>query len=456
WNLKDSLKKYLLILASIVFYAYFNLYSLAHFLAIILVNYISTRELLRQKLAGESGKGQIWFIVCFNLLNLCMFKYFYFFLDSLHTITGIQRFQEIAGSWHIILPLAISFYTFQLTAIQIDTYRGKIVEPIGFSDYFLFILFFPQLIAGPIMRTGDFFHQINNLSVSRNTIERGMLYIMMGLFKKVVISDRIGGIIAGLYQSPTEYDALSLFFGALGFTCQVYCDFSGYTDIARGLANLLGYEIPENFRGPFLSFSFREVWSRWHITLSTWLRDYLYIPLGGSRQGEFRANTNMLATMSLGGLWHGADISFFNWGFYLGLLLWLERFLEKKSWIPVDPQGIARYVRTPITFVLFAFSGVFFRAGIQAGVPGYNSFTITKQYFGGIFSLQCGKTIPRLDELYVFIILTLLLNAIQYPESLSQRLQNFGHKMIPVFSIIMLFLLAIYGDGGGDFIYFQF
>lgn len=453
WNSKDSFKKYILILASLLFYGYFSLYSLAHFLLVIFINYYFSHQILKEKKAGATGRNYTYFIVLLNIANLCLFKYFYFFLESLHYLTGWQQFRQIAGSWHILLPLAISFYTFQLTAIQIDTYREKITQPIAFVDYFLFILFFPQLIAGPIMRSDDFFYQIDKLQVNLQKLEKGMLLILSGLFKKIIISDTIGGIIAPLYGQPTEYHFLPLFLGAIGFASQVYCDFSGYTDIARGLANLLGYDIPENFRGPFLSASFRELWSRWHITLSTWLRDYLYIPLGGSRLGEFRSNMNMLITMALGGLWHGADISFVNWGVYLGLLLWFERILEKHGIIAIETLGYKRIIRVGIVYLLFCFSGVFFRAGIS----GQDSFAITLNYFTGMFTLQSGKMLARMDELYLFIILTLVFNAFQYYEkSFSTKIISINRRMIPLYSLIMLLLLGIFGDGGGDFIYFQF
>lgn len=452
WNIDNKYRKYLLIVSSILFYSYFSLLSGIHFLSIIYINYIFSNKLLQKRESVDKGKNTLIAIILINIINLGFFKYYYFFTGLFFDITGFGIFHKASTAIHILLPLAISFYTFQLIAVQMDIYRGKITDRIHAVDYFLFILFFPQLVAGPIMRTTDFLYQIDKPSISSESLQRGILMLIMGLFKKIVVSDSIGSIIAPIYKSPSSYDSLSLYISTFSFASQVYCDFSGYTDIAIGLALLLGYNIPDNFKGPFLSSSYREYWTRWHITLSTWLRDYLYIPLGGSRLGEFRANLNMLITMSLGGLWHGADINFFVWGFYLGILLWGERILEKLGWINPNPKGIHRVMKTTIVTFLFMLSGIFFRCGIEAKNSFHNSMLI----FKGMFTFQVGNRLPRLEELYVFLFLTLIFNAIQYKESFSPKLATIMYKLIPVLSFLLLMFLGVFGDGGGDFIYFQF
>ncbi|MCE9499757.1 MAG: MBOAT family protein, partial [Leptospira sp.] len=329
WNVNNRLKKHVLLISSVVFYSYFSLAVTVHFLLVIFVNFLLTQKLFEYKSRNKETLGLIRLIVILNLINLFLFKYFYFFMDSFYFITKNPFFKETGMTVSIVLPLAISFYTFQLIALQVDVHRDKLKTPISMQDYFIFIIFFPQLIAGPIMRTEDFLPQLNNPKINADSVHRGLMLLMSGLFKKVVIADNISPIIAPLYQDPSKFDSLSLAIGCLAFMSQVYCDFSGYTDMARGLAKLTGFEIPENFHGPLLSPSFRDLWARWHITLSTWLRDYLYIPLGGNKRGFFWSNLNMMITMSLGGLWHGANITYLLWGAFLGAMLWIERILEK-------------------------------------------------------------------------------------------------------------------------------
>ncbi|MCB1158034.1 MAG: MBOAT family protein [Leptospiraceae bacterium] len=457
WNIPDKYKKHLLIISSVLFYSYFSLLSTLHFLLVIAINFYFSEKLFSLKEKQEDTKKVLRVIVILNILNLCFFKYYYFFMDSFYFISRAELFKQGAYALQILLPLAISFYTFQLVALQIDIHRDKIEKRLSASDYFLFILFFPQLIAGPIMRTTDFFPQLGKYSISPESMKRGILLLLGGLLKKVVISDNLGIIIVPLYKNPSAYDSFSLFMGVFAFVSQVYCDFSGYTDMARGLAYLLGFSIPENFRGPFLAKSFREIWGRWHVTLSTWLRDYLYIPLGGSRLGEFRTNLNMLITMSMGGLWHGADISFFFWGFYLGVCLWIERILFKHNIrIPSEAWPV-NFLRHIVIFTLFSMSGIFFRAGMEIGIHSErSSLAIALSYFKGMLSFQSGQRLFRLEEIYLYVFLALGFNFIQYKETFSEKIENLAFKAIPAFSLLVLLLLGIFGDGGGDFIYFQF
>lgn len=453
WNVNNSKKKYILILSSIIFYLYFSALVTIHFLSIVTINYLFSQRLLTKKQNGKTTSLEVKIIVFINVLNLCIFKYFYFFMDSIYFLTDVPGVKEISNSISIILPLAISFYTFQLIAIQVDIHREKITERIPFLDYYIFILFFPQLISGPIMRTGDFLPQINSPKITKESMYDGMLLIIAGLFKKVVIADNIGPIIFPLYENPSEYNAWALLVGCMAFACQVYSDFSGYTDIARGLAKLLGYNIPENFGGPFFSQTFKELWSRWHITLSTWLRDYIYIPLGGSRQNKFRSNINLMITMSLGGLWHGANITFVFWGAYLGLLIVIERILEDLGWKNQSYQNIfLKIIKTTIVFILFVMSGTFFRAGIA----GDESVRISYEFFKNLLTFSDGINLYRMDELYGYIFVTLLFNYVQFNKNALSKLSNWRGVLVPTFSVVMLLLLGLFGDGGGNFMYFQF
>lgn len=444
-------KKPILIIASLVFYSYNDFWMTFHFLGVIVVNYGFTKWILERQDKGQNVKPLVTSIVILNLVNLGFFKYFYFFCNSIYTIFGAVSVKEFSLSVKIFLPLAISFYTFQLLAIQIDTYRGKIHKLISPIDYFLFILFFPQLIAGPIMRSEDFLPKIDNPMMTEDSMKKGILLILSGLVKKVVIADSIGPILAPLFSDTVNYSAISLFLGAFGFSAQVYCDFSGYSDIARGLAFLMGFEIPMNFRGPFLAASFTELWGRWHITLSTWLRDYVYIPLGGNRDGFHKSNWNMLVTMTLGGFWHGANITYILWGFYLGVLLGLERIYQTKFPNETPMTWWWRIVKVIFTYTLFSFSGIFFRAG----AAGDKSLMVAWEYFSGLFTLAQGKLLYRYEELALYIVLTLVFNGLEYSQkrTIPKILVNIW---IPIYAVVVWFLMGIFGDGGGDFIYFQF
>jgi D-alanyl-lipoteichoic acid acyltransferase DltB (MBOAT superfamily) len=214
----------------------------------------------------------------------------------------------------------------------------------------------------------------------------------------------------------------------------------------------VGFDIPINFKGPFLSSSFTEYWSRWHITLSSWLRDYLYISMGGNRKGAHISNWNMLVTMTLGGLWHGANINYILWGFYLGLLLWIERLFA--IWkIEIKWESfVFRIFKISFVYTLFSISGVFFRAG----AAGDRSLEIVYKYFMGLLSFSNGKTLYRLEEMFFFILATLFFNYLEYRSDSMGKLQKLRNIWIPIYAVIMLILLGLFGDGGGDFIYFQF
>jgi D-alanyl-lipoteichoic acid acyltransferase DltB (MBOAT superfamily) len=369
---------------------------------------------------------------------------------------GWQEVKSFASSLNIFLPLAISFYTFQVIALQVDIHRGILKDKVKFDDYFLFILFFPQLIAGPIMRSDNFIPQIDHPEIDSDRMKKGLFLIVGGLFKKVVIAENIAPIISPIYLDPAKYDSFSLFFATMAFGTQIYCDFSGYTDLARGSANLLGYEIPENFKGPFLAQSYRDLWSRWHITLSSWLRDYLYIPLGGSQGTVFRSNINMFITMCLGGLWHGANWAFVGWGAYLGAFLWIERsiylFRGKKKILP-DTLPMVGFIRFIFVYITFSFSGIFFRAAAR----GDEAMATVYEIFKGILTFKdVGDTLDRVNELPVLVLLGLFFNWLQYSDLAYNKLKPYQNILLPIFAIAIFLLLGIFGDGGQDFIYFQF
>ncbi len=410
WSLSNNAgRRYFLICASIVFYATWGLQSegwwglrwAGHFLFMVCVNYVFTRLILSA--SSEKTKSRLLtFIVVFDLLNLGIFKYFTFFRDILVDL-GLEMPPEVQ-SIGFFLPLAISFYTFQLVAYVVDVRRGKIDRDHGPSRFFLFILFFPQLIAGPIMRSDDFIHQLDHPKIDRRRMYDGLWLILGGLVKKVVLADPMGVIVAPVFAAPHTYDGWSLFLAAACFSLQVYCDFSGYTDIARGIANLLGYQIPENFRAPYFARSARELWQRWHITLTTWLRDYIYIPLGGNRLGTARTYFNLAVTFTLGGLWHGADYTYVAWGGFWGVLLAVERFVEDDLGINTTPKKnrLLIVLKVAFMFFLFCLGAIMFRSqplNYVDGVTGesfhFSSARMMVDHLAGVWTQWPGLVVGQ-------------------------------------------------------------
>lgn len=266
--------------------------------------------------------------IVFNLGVLAYFKYTNFFISTLNDVVGGS-----IDTLDIFLPVGISFYTFQTMSYSIDIYRGKLYPVKNILDFAFFVSFFPQLVAGPIVRASEFLPQIHRrLHLSIDDMGRAFLLICGGLFKKAVISDYIGvNFVDRIFDNPSLYTGVENLIGVYGYALQIYCDFSGYSDIAIGLGLLLGFQLPVNFRSPYQSASLQEFWRRWHISLSTWLRDYLYISLGGNRKGKLRTYINLMITMLLGGLWHGASWQFVVWGGLHGAYLAVERFFNEGS-----------------------------------------------------------------------------------------------------------------------------
>ncbi|MDR0988636.1 MAG: MBOAT family protein [Prevotellaceae bacterium] len=295
-----------------------------------------------------------------NLGMLAYFKYTNFLVELVQSLTG--------GTLHhydIFLPVGISFFTFQSLSYTIDVYRRQLTPLDSLLDYAFYVSFFPQLVAGPIVRARDFIPQIRRpLSVTREMFGSGVFLLMTGLFKKAVISDYISiNFVERIFSNPSLYSGVENLLGIYGYALQIYCDFSGYSDMAIGLALLLGFRFPGNFDSPYKSASITEFWRRWHISLSSWLRDYLYISLGGNRRGKGRQYLNLLLTMLLGGLWHGASWNFILWGGLHGLALalhkmWQTLMRRPKGWRPV---GGRRVLGVVVTFHLVCLCWIFFR-----------------------------------------------------------------------------------------------
>jgi alginate O-acetyltransferase complex protein AlgI len=316
----------LLLAASWIFYLSWNPWFLWVIIFPTVVDYFAG---LLIEAAPTPGRRRLWLAasIVANLGLLAGFKYTKFVVENACGVVG-----RTAPPWveHIILPLGISFHTFQGISYTLDVYRRKIAAVRSFTDFALFVAFFPQLVAGPIVRAVEFLPQMATPPrVTAAQVVEGFHYFIVGLFKKVFIADQLATFVDAVFKAPTAYGAATHRWAVVAYACQIYCDFAGYSDMAIGCAKWFGFELPENFRLPYLSRSIGEFWRRWHITLSTWMRDYLYISLGGSRQGGTRTAMNLIATMTLCGLWHGASWNYVLWGFYNGVLLALHRIWDR-------------------------------------------------------------------------------------------------------------------------------
>ncbi|MBL0953673.1 MAG: MBOAT family protein [Leptospira sp.] len=473
WAIPKEFRKGFLLFAGICFYAYFSLALTVHFLVVITINY-----LLYRKIQSTPTRFWVGLAVSLNLINLGFFKYVYFFSKVLSDLTGYPFFQQVPNLIHIALPLAISFYTFQVIAAAVDTYRNPKLPTVKVEDYFLFVAFFPVLIAGPIMRMSDFFPNLDKLTPSKEKMYRASYLMMSGLVKKVLVADPMSLTISPVFNSPSDYDSFSLFIAGICYSIQVFSDFSGLTDMARSVALYLGFETPENFKAPFFSTSGRELWKRWHITLSFWLRDYIYFPLGGSKNGELRTYLNLIIIMTLGGFWHGADYTFICWGFYWGVILAGERFLEGKLGLKLTPEKnkVLIVLKAMIVFVLFSISGLMFRS---------NNATNMVDHFYGIFThfshslerLLDGTSnhwlvsatslfgegssfkylhIENLERIFYTSFAVLFFHHLQYFPEFWEKIRKHDVWLVPTLGIITIFLLATLSQDGGEFIYYRF
>lgn len=441
WQLNHKYQKLALLIGSLIFYGFWSIYFLIHFSLIVFVNF-----LFYKYSDYKYNKTKITLVVILNLLNLAFFKYFYFLLNTLNDLLNIKQISEINTQIpEIVLPLAISFYTFQILAFQIDVYKEKIKSIISLEDFAIFIMFFPQLIAGPIMRHSDFFKQLHKkkkfLELPYNAA--GYL-IILGVLKKVIIADNISPIIEPFFSQPQNYDTFSALISIYGFAIQIYCDFSGYCDIARGVALLLGYDIPVNFNAPYFSTSLREFWQRWHITLSEWLRDYLYIALGGNRAGKTRTYVNLLTTMILGGLWHGANYTFLIWGAIHGAYLIAERSLTK---LKFEKENVMiRIIKAILVFHLVCFAWLFFRIEHLQDIQDIYTNLM----------LQSGIRLLDIPKLYRLLAIGFLLHTYEYFQSQIRIKFVYRRLLLPGLAILCGILVLTLASNSMQFIYFQF
>lgn len=367
----------LLIIAFSLYFYYKN----SAWCCLILLGVCASDYLLGLWMGRAERNGIRRLIVAINvLINIGMLAYFKYFNLLYQTFANITS--TSFDAWDIVLPAGISFFTFRSISYIVDLYRRKLEPCRNVLDYVFFLTFFPPLLAGPVVRAVDILPQIRaNTVATRAMVSEGLFLIMCGLVKKVVIADYISGnFVDRIFDNPTLYSGLENLMGAIGFVLQIYCDFSGYSDMAIGLALLLGIRFKDNFDSPFKSQNPTVFWRRWHISLSMWLRDYVYIPLGGNRKGKVRQHANLMATMLAGGIWHGASWMYLLWGFYQGLLLSGHKVITKIWHKPVIAETMHRttvFINVLITFTLTLIGFMIFRCASleKLGEMGTQIFT---------------------------------------------------------------------------------
>lgn len=457
--LPKKLKRVFLLLASYFFYSCWNLkYSL-----LMLFSTVATYgTAIAMDMVGAKKKKKLYLGLCFfvNLAILFVFKYYSFTVNFINKILGIAALSIDMPILNVLLPVGISFYTFQALGYIVDVYRGEIKAERNFINYALFVSFFPQLVAGPIERSKNLLTQIDNLGHRRyENLSKGLLYILWGFFLKLVIADRAAIFVNQVFDSYQGYSYIFLCYGALLFAVQIYCDFYSYSIIAKGSAKVLGYDLMDNFRAPYLSKSITEFWRRWHISLSTWFKDYLYIPLGGNRKGTFRKHINVLIVFLVSGLWHGANYTFVLWGLIHGIFNILEDSFKGIT-KGIRDNFIYKNIRRLITFVVAVMSFVIFRS---------KNIGAAKGYLLGIFKRQAGSldasiafpyedTVILLIAIAILVVVDILIyNKVKLADNIERR-SLLIRWPIYIFLLIATLIFGIYGPGYSEaqFIYFQF
>lgn len=452
-----------LLITSLFFYGYWKITYLPLLLISVLGNYYFGKYINR---GGESAKTLLWTGVCFNLVILGYYKYANFFLNSVNQLFNTSYTLPI-----ILLPLAISFYSFTQIAYLVDAYRGQTKDRnYDLLSYSLFVIFFPQLIAGPILRHDELipqFKQIRNFIFCHKNIATGVVLFILGLSKKIIIADTLSPWVAPVFDNATEVSFIEAWIGVLSYTFQLYFDFSGYSDMAIGLGLMFNISLPINFDSPYKAISISDFWRRWHITLSQFLRDYLYIPLGGSRRGEVRRYANLLITMLLGGLWHGAGWTYIVWGGLHGIFLVINH-----SWRRLGIV-LPKLITWLITFLAVIVSWVFFRASdfnqaiaIVKAMIGLKGIVLLQDFQAPLFWLtnvgvefkhwQQLACLPPNYKYSLFLLSAVGIISITMPNT-QQLIQRFKPNW---WWAVTVSILAIYSlislNGVSEFLYFQF
>ena len=458
-NLK--LQNFLIVVASYLFYGWWDWRFLSLILFSTLVDYTIGRKLS----TGENQtkrKILLWTSLLVNLGFLGFFKYYNFFLDNFVTAFSFFGHPINPQGLNIILPVGISFYTFQTLSYTIDVYRKKLEPTKDFIAFTAFVSFFPQLVAGPIERATHLLPQFyKKRTFQYEKAVDGLRQILWGLFKKMVIADNAAQIANEIFNNSGDYSGSTLLLGALFFTFQIYGDFSGYSDIAIGTSRLFGFDLMQNFNFPYFSRDIAEFWRRWHISLSTWFRDYLYIPLGGSRGGTWMKVRNTFIIFIVSGFWHGANWTFIVWG-ALNAIYFLPLLLLKKNRVNTNTVAEGRFLPSPkeffqmsITFSLTVLAWIFFRAENMEHALSYLSSIFSKSLFSIPYAFGLGVNIIILTTLFIILLII-----VEWFGRNKKYALEFNKKLNPFYQWTLFYFIAIiiflFGQRQQDFIYFQF
>ncbi len=443
-------KKLFLLGASYFFYGYWDWRFLSLILLSTIVDWVVGTRLHRAEDTSYRKKLLSVSVIC-NLGILGFFKYNNFFIDNLRVV--LSPIDMNLDNLDIILPVGISFYTFQTMSYTIDIYRKKIKPAQSFTEFALFVAFFPQLVAGPIVRAREFLPQLErNIRLSSDNMRAGFELFFIGLVKKVLIADRLSYFVDHVFETPDLYSSGTIWLAVISYGIQIFCDFSGYSDMAIGTARMLGFRFCENFRMPYISRSITEFWRRWHISLSSWLRDYLYLSLGGNRRGVRRTYVNLMIVMLLGGLWHGASWNFIVWGGLHGIALGVHKYLLAGRRSTGDGSDAGPWMSVAgwlVTFVFVHFCWVFFRA---------ESFSTAFLIIGKML-YPVGATRWYFSELSILIPVVVLSHVVgimheRRNETFVIPFYRMYWRVAFVFAICSL--IVFFPRGINPFVYFQF
>ncbi len=456
---KLAYQNFFVLCASFLFYGWWDWRFLCLIALSIVVDYFIAKAIDKQE--NKTKRKQILFVSIFvNIGLLFAFKYFNFFLDNISDVCSILGVEISLKSLNIILPVGISFYTFQTLSYTIDVYRNKIKPTNDFVAFAAFVSFFPQLVAGPIERATNLLPQfLKEREFDEIKASDGLRQMLWGLFKKVVIADNCATYADLIFNSPDSFSGITLILGAVFFAFQIYCDFSGYSDIAIGSARLFGFNLKQNFAFPYFSRDIAEFWRRWHISLTTWFRDYIYIPLGGSRVSKTVVIRNVFIIFLISGFWHGAKWNFIFWGFLNALyfipLLVFNR--NRKNLNDIDEgrflPSMKSFVSIGVTFSLTAFSWIFFRAESMTVAFGF----IKRIFIGSFINLELIRNINTFSLLILmsFLVLFILIEWVQREKQHGLQINNASYKYWFVYLFFVCSIL-LFGGESDQFIYFQF
>jgi len=456
-----------LLAASVVFYMAWNPPLILLIVCSCVFNHISAHYINRTD-GDKKRKRALVFALIINFGLLFVFKYLMFISGTFAYLFGLMNITYSVPEFSIILPVGISFYTFQAVGYVIDVYRREIEPERNVFRFTLFITFFPQLIAGPIERADQLLPQFfKRVKFDVQNITDGAKYVLLGFFKKVVIADRAAVIVNAVYNSPRQHEGLPLIIATVLFAFQIYCDFAGYSEIARGCAKMLGIDLTANFKSPYMARSIREFWARWHISLSRWFRDYLYIPMGGSRVPAARGYLNLMFTFLVSGMWHGANWTFLIWGFAHGLFQSAGKLTQPlrgkfMRFLRLENFFLTNILRALFCFVLVTVAWVFFRAN-TAGDAFYilrHMFIHMEANAAYVFNAVTAVA-PNVFELTILacmIVFLLVVDFFAKNADIHARLNRAPFMCRFAFYYVQAAFVMAAGvfDSAGQFIYFQF